>query len=421
MGFDYTFRRALSTSIVVTVIAVSVGSAFAQDQPKFELLHLWAEDIEAHALSSFSEPMRAAGVEWSEQVVETNFEGIRETFSKRLAHNVPPTASFWIGGGSAAEELIEQNVFKVIVPTRDEQPFTERLLPEILEAVKHGDGISVLPIGIHLQNFMVYNRRVLDEIGEPLPESWDDFVRAAAKARRAGYTGLSVSDQPWQLRFLLSAIMVEYLSPEEMQALASEVKIGGAQREAIRAAFRILARLEPYLNADFRDLNWKLAVDQVVQGRSMANTLGDFIAPLTFGVDTLRCALPPGNRYVTWSFDAIILTNTNDPNEILGQEQFIRTVFDSDHAARYISRKGGLPVISDFNTTPLSQCSAVSVAAWGQSETRVRLMTNEWTRSMAVISNFGQYYLNHPDTDVNKLTSELIETLEALRNNEAND
>ncbi len=174
-----------------SMIAAATCCAAEETTPQFELLHLWAEQAEQHALATLSEPMKAAGVVWSEQIVKTNFHGVRETFGERLALGIPPTAVFWIGGGPAVAELIDRGVFIEIEPVTGQGAFANLLLPEVFEAVSYGKNISVLPVGIHLQNFIVYNKRILDEIGATAPpENWDVFVSYAQKAHEAGYAGL---------------------------------------------------------------------------------------------------------------------------------------------------------------------------------------------------------------------------------------
>ncbi len=398
-----------------SMIAVATCSAAEETTPQFELLHLWAEQSEQHALAALSEPMKAAGVIWSEQIVKTNFHGVRETFGERLALDIPPTAVFWIGGGPAVAELIDRGIFTEIQPVTGQGAFANLLLPEVFEAISYGENISVLPVGIHLQNFMVYNKRILDEIcATALPENWDAFVTYAQKAHEAGYAGLSFSDQSWQLRFLIGAIMIEFLDKDEMKILVTQGEIGDAQRSAIRAAFEILDRLRPYLNTDYRDLAWIDAVGQVSEGRAMANALGDFVAPVVSDQDDVICALPPGNKYVAWSFDAIALTKTDNPAELLGQKRFIEIVSDPRNATAYIARKGGIPVFRDFEKRSLMKCAKVSLDAWENSPGTVRLMTHEWTRAMSMISNFAKGHLNNPESDIDKTLDNLFAALAEL-------
>ena len=410
-----TVSKHIRQIICPTLLLLGAETASARPEATFELLHLWAEDAEQHALSAFSEPMQAAGVEWSEHIVRTNFEGVRKTYADRVAQGVAPSATFWIGGGPAVVELVEEEVFREIVDETNTASFAERLLPEIHEAVRHGEGISVLPVGIHIQNHIVYNRNVLDEIGGSRPASWDDFLHLAERASQAGYFGISISDQAWQLRFLMGSFMAEHLSPEEMKALASNEALGLPQRTAIREAFAKLDKLRHYINPDFRNLDWADAVGHVVEGRALANSLGDFVAPLVQSQRDFVCALPPGNRYVTWSFDSIALSKTTDPPEIKGQNLFIETIFDPHNAARYISRKGGVPVVSEFDIDSLSGCAKASVEAWRGTRDHVRMTGREWTRSMALISSHAHDFLGNPELELDPIVDDLLETLEMLK------
>ncbi len=208
--------------------------------------------------------------------------------------------------------------------------------------------------------------------------------------------------------------MIEFLDKDEMKALATQGEIGDAQRSAIRAAFEILDRLRPYLNADYRDLAWIGAVGQVAEGRAMANALGDFVAPAVSGQDDVICALPPGNKYVTWSFDAIALTKTDNPAELRGQKRFVEIASDPKNATAYIARKGGVSVFREFEKPSLMNCAKVSLDAWESSPGSVRLMTHEWTRAMSMIANFAKGHLNNPDPDIDKTLDNLFAALAAL-------
>ncbi|WP_170106823.1 extracellular solute-binding protein [Rhodovulum imhoffii] len=416
-------RFSFALLIAFVTLAGGPGKAVAQDQgeARFELLHLWAEEIEAHALAAFSEPMREAGVDWSEHILRNNFRGVRETFSERLAHGIAPTAVFWIGGGDSVEVLIEQGILRGIVPQPGTEQFRQRLLPEVFEEVRYGNGLSLLPVGIHIMNYIVYDRRVLTEIGEGVPANWEDFVRLAEKAHRAGYYGLSLSDETWQLRNFLGAVLASYLNTKEMQALASRDEINEVHRRALTKSFELIKRLRPYLNPDFNNLSWAQAAAHVVEGRALAHVQGDFITPLIPNQTDFICALPPGNNYVTWAFDSIALTNTDNPSEIMGQNLFVETVLDPEHTARYISRKGGVPIEKNFSRSSLEGCALISVSAWEQSPDKVSWFAAELTESMELIASFAHDYINNPEIDVDVISGELFKTLETLQIFEPSD
>lgn len=401
-------------SFSFAVISLCCGAPHADEAAQFELLHLWSEPVERYALSAFSEPLKKQGVAWSEQIVHENFTGVSSEYAARLAHGVPPTATFWIGGGEIAEDMVRRGIFRVVSDAALDPDLKTELKPEIYQNVHNADGFMVLPVGIHLQNYAVYNLAIMAESGVESIGSWEEFIVAAEKVSEAGYIPLSTSDQLWQLRFLIGAIMVEYLTADELKDLLSNRTIGGRQRDALLKTFDILKRLAPYINDDFRDLSWADSFRHVAEGRAMANFLGDFVAPLLPSDDGFRCGLPPGNNYLTWSFDSIALTDTRDPDEIHGQDMFVKMVLDRARSVEYVARKGGVPVFRETEITPIWPCAKASIEQWEKSKTRLLLASKDWTAAMSMISGAARALLFEPERDVEPLVDELIAMLSPL-------
>lgn len=400
-------------SFSFSVMALLSGPICADDAAQIELLHLWAEPVERYALSAISDPLKNQGVIWNEQVVHENFIGVRSEYATRLAHDVPPTATFWIGGGAIAAEMVQRGIFRPVPESVVDLDLKAELRPEIYEHIHSPEGLLVLPMGIHIQNYAVYNRAIMEDSGVAGIDSWEEFVLAAEKISQAGYIPLSTSDEQWQLRFLVGAIMVEYLTSDELKDLLSRRTIGARQREALLKTFNVLKSLTPYINPDFRGLNWAESFKHVAEGRAMANFLGDFVAPLLPRDSGFHCGLPPGNDYVTWSFDSIALTATDVPAELKGQEYLARTVLDRSISADYISRKGGLPIFRDTQIARIWPCAKASLQVWDASKTRLFLASKDWTLAMSMIAGSARLLLHEPSRDVERLVDELIAMIDA--------
>lgn len=403
------------------LILAPLNSVAADEHAEFELLSLWTEHIEKHALSTFSDAMRDEGVVWSEQVTNKHFVGIKETLSTRLAHNIPPTGTQWIGGGANAQKLVELGVFKKIEISDEVDQLEKSLKPEIYASVRYDDGLSVLPVGIHLQNFIVYDQRILDEIDETIPNSWKEFIRVAERALAAGYSGLIISDQPWQLRLLIGAILVELLQPDEFRDLAENATLNNRHRVAITQYFAILKKLRPFLNLGFSDLHWADAVERLTQNKSLAIVHGDFIAPLIPDTGDYYCGLPPGNDYVIWAFDAIAFTHTNTAAGERGQKKIVEVVLNPENAMEYITRKGGVSILNSNDMSGLDACRKKSFVAWEDASARVELESKQWSQSLDVIANYSREYLNGSIDQIDPMLSDLFEAIDRLKTFEALD
>ncbi len=390
--------------------------------PRFELLHLWATPEEAYALNAFVEPVKQRGVFWSEHAVQTNFIGVRRAYAERLALFAAPTGVFWIGGNDAVSVLISQGTFRSIPFRNGSIDFGKIIRQEVLDVVRYDEeNLSLLPIGIHLQNHIIYNETILRQLSDHHPATWEEFLDIARKAKAAGYDAISMSDQRWQVRFLIGSILVEKFEPDEFVQLISQDMTKDSHRANLAEAYRVFRALKDYANTDMEDLAWNDAVGKVVEGKSLANVLGDFSSPLLPEDGNFTCDLPPGNTYVLWSLDTIALTNTIEPDEIVGQDIFTEIVGTGEHNRNYIVRKGGIPAYRNVDTSLLNTCSQQSIRKWDKAEHKFLLSSREWTQSMDIIAGVSLTLWEAPELSIETAVEETIASLRALSTHQDSD
>lgn len=402
-------------SASTVLLSGSIATADESKPPRFELLHLWATPEEAHALNAFVDPVKQRGVFWSEHAVQTNFIGVRRAYAERLALFAAPTGVFWIGGNEAVSGLIDQGTFRAIPLRNGAVDFGKIIRQEVLDVVRYDeDNLSLLPIGIHLQNHIVYNETILRQFSDHHPATWEEFLDIARKARQSGYDGISLSDQRWQIRFLIGAILVEYFEPEEFVEFVSQDIAKESYRANLAKAYEVFRALKDFANTDMEDLAWNDAVGKVVEGKSLANVLGDFSSPLLPEDGNFACDLPPGNTYVLWSLDTIALTNTSESDEVEGQDILTETVGLAEHNRNYIVRKGGIPAYRNVDTSLLNSCSQQSIGKWDKAKHKFLLSSREWTQSMDVIAGISLSLWKSPELSVAAAVEETVRSLNAL-------
>lgn len=398
------------------LLAIHTPSAFAEPteaHARFELLHLWLTDAERHALAALSDPVKAAGVHWEEHPYQSSFLGLKTEYAERIALRLPPTGTHWIAGDEL-KAMIDGGVFRLIYDRPGRPSFKSILLPEVYDVVRHRDGITALPVGIHLQNHMAYNSAIFDKLGLSPPKTWDELLNSARALKEAGYIGLTMSDQRWQLRFLFSSILTGLLPPDEFVGLLRSVEVTDEQRSKIVQAFKILDALRPYVNKDNRDLAWVKATNYLIRGEAAMAILADFASTLYAGDHHIRCRLPPQNTYLVWAFDAIALTRTDNPAEIAGQNEFIDAASSVENLGSYVGRKGGIPVYRWSKLEGINSCSRQSVAEWTNATHKIHV-GSDWSLSLNIIASIVQKFWRSGSITPEDAAEDLVVGLRNIR------
>lgn len=398
----------LMLSICAAIVLSSVAHS-KSPEPRFELLHLWSTSIERDALLTLSSPMRASGVKWVEQSITDNFLGVTIELAERIAVNDPPTGTFWIGGADL-KQMITDNIFRSITNTIADVDFSVLLRPEVYQVVKYQDGITALPLGIHIQNHAVYNKAIYHSLGLTLPKNWREFLSSAEKIKSAGYIPLSMSDQRWQIRFLFSSVLVEFLTFDQFKFFLGLDKDTdfGALREPLIEALRIFGQLRQFANSGHADMPWYETINLLLSGYAASSFLGDFSSPFFANDDRFVCEIAPGNRYLLWSFDAIALVKQVSIADQLGQDAFIKVATNPEHIANYIQKKGGIPVVESLQDNMLNSCSQRGIAIWKQTPHKIRLNFEVWQHALNAMSSVAQHYWRDPSISVETSADSMI-------------
>lgn len=375
---------------IFAIFFLLTAEARAAETPKFELLHLWLHETEVNAAAAIKDEMVARGVEWTESASRARFGGIRTEYANRLALGIPPTGVLWIGDAASAHSLVQDGVFRWIDPAEVNVDFKRLLIPEIYQELENMGGLSLLPLGIHLHNHVLYNKRILNELGVDEPRSWPEFFEMAELAKARGYYAISMSDQRFQIRFLMNSVMSGEISRDDLERMEALQKLGDEWRAPLKRIFANFIRLRNYANPDTADLSWWDATNHVVDGRAVAVFLGDFTSPLIKTPEDMSCTLGPGADYTLWSFDALALSKTDEPEEVAGQDILMDVVSNPEVMEKYIRRKGGIPAYRNVDVSKLAPCSQQSVKYWSETPGKLLLASVDWGTAIGVVATVAE-------------------------------
>ena len=368
------------------LVSILPFQAFAQEKPYVEMLHMWRTQSEQHALGAIRDPLIARGVDWYDYATENNFQGVQTEFSKRLSLDAPPTVVQWIVG----EEMIRLAQSGAIRKIPIDQSMKDRLYPEVLELVRHEDSLAGIPVGIHTQNHIVFNAKIAAQYDLEIPNTWDALISYGEQFASHDISLIAASNQQWQIRVLFNAILSSYLEPQEfMQVMSPKTNVDHLIPQ-FEKAFSVLADLKRFSNADDDDKPWEEVSRKVVEGQAFAQVLGDYIVPEYPDRSAIVCSRSPEARFIIWGMDSFVLTNTDDPDALAGQDMLVETILSPEVAAEYISRKGGVPVTNDADISRLDNCSAGIAENWANTSARIWTGGDVWRGRFSALATVAK-------------------------------
>lgn len=381
----------ISVRFIAVLLSLGLGfTAMSQESKnaihaEIEVLHLWRSQSEQRALHVFRDALINEGVSWLDSPVSENFMALQEEFSRRYAVGAPPSAVLWIVG----ENMLKLARNGIFTPIKDKDNRLKRyLLPEVYELVAMEDGLAGIPVGIHGQNFSVYNKSILERYNFEVPKTWAQLISYGPILEKDGIYLLAGSNQAWQIRTILYSILSSRLTLEEYTRLQTEGELIDDLKIKIEWAFGILRDLIKYMHPDYPDLAWEDATKLVAEGAALVQILGDYIVPEFPIIENIVCTSPPNSKYIIWGVDSFAFPKVTRKASILGQELFVKAIINKDNIIKYIKAKGGIPVIKDMQPDQLTYCHAENLKRWNGTVDRMWSGGGSWQKRLGVMGSF---------------------------------
>ena len=153
----------------------------------------------------------------------------------------------------------------------------EKVVPAMVRNMSLIDGhYYSLPINVHRNNLVWYNKAVLDKHGiDPAAlNTWDAFFKAADKLKAAGLAHPVQVGESWTLGVAFEAMMAgQGIGPYQEWING---KITSAQDPRLTEALGVLKRYLSYANADHASTTWEAAIQRLVRGEAAFCIMGDW-------------------------------------------------------------------------------------------------------------------------------------------------
>jgi glucose/mannose transport system substrate-binding protein len=189
------------------------------EAPELEIFHWWTGPGERQAADAMFAALNAAYPEVT--VVENPVAGgggvsHRVVLQGRMAAGLPPD-TFQTLGGAELKQYVDGGALEPLDDLYAELGYADVIPGPLLNAVSIDGHPYVVPLNMHIQNILYYNKTWFDELGLEGPKNFDELMAACDAIKAAGYTdsplGLGTVEN-WEAPFVLDSIILELGGPE---------------------------------------------------------------------------------------------------------------------------------------------------------------------------------------------------------------
>jgi glucose/mannose transport system substrate-binding protein len=336
------------------------ASANAEDM-KAEVIHWWTSGGESAAVKVFADEFAKAGGTWIDNAIAGGVNA-RAAAINRTVGGDPPTA-MQFNTGKQFDELVEGNMLSDVEAVAGENKW-RTLMPEaIVKATTRNGKMYAVPINIHGQNWLFYNKAVLEKAGAAEPTNWTDVFTVLDKVKAAGFIPLAFGGVKVWERNLFNAVLVGQGGAAMFEGIYGRRDAALAASAEFKAVAATYARLRGYIDPGSPGRNWNDATTLVIQGKAAMQVMGDwakgeFVAAGQTAGKEYDCTVlsNKGTGYVMGG-DVFAFPRLKDRAQVKAQLMLAKIMLESDVQIKFAQNKGSIPVRLDLDSSSLDVCA----------------------------------------------------------------
>jgi glucose/mannose transport system substrate-binding protein len=275
----------------------------------------------------------------------------------------------------------------------DQMGLRQSVFPEVLADVTRNGKVFVMPVNVHRENTMLYNRRLFEKYQLAVPETLDDLLAVCRRFKAAGVTPLVTSDQGWILRIMFNSLAVAKLGVLPYRDYFTGKRPFDAGQ--LRSVVDLFADIrDNYVNPDAGDprFDWINAAQALLNGDAAMFMHGDwakgYVAALGGSSETDFGAMSaPGTKEMfLYGVDAFALaSNARNPR---AAREFLATVASPEGQVAFNRWKGSSPIRPDIPRDQLDEIGRQTLT--DLEHARVRMLVHSrsaWEEALAAFAH----------------------------------
>ena len=352
---------------VAAAALISFGAIGAAQAQKAEVIHWWTSGGEAAAIKEFATMYTKAGGTW----VDTPIAGgggaqARTVMANRTMGGDAPTAAQY-NYGKQYEEIIKEGLLNDLDDVAKKGNW-DKLLPEkIRNAVKVNGKYFAVPVNLHNENWVWYNKAVLAKVGAKEPTNLDEMMAAMDKVKAAGgVVPLALGGQGWQEGITFRGVL---LATGGQDLYLKTFKDKDASTPGFRKAVETFKKLKGYVDPGSPGRDWNLATGMVIEGKAAFQMMGDWAkgefvnAGKTAGKE-YGCFMAGGPKMpYAIGGDVFVFPKQKAADAAVAQRKLAEMMISPEGQVAFNNKKGSIPIRTDVDTSKMDICAQAGVQA----------------------------------------------------------
>jgi glucose/mannose transport system substrate-binding protein len=345
---------------VCFALLASLGSA-ASAQQSLEVLHFWTSGGEAAALNVLKQRLEAQGVAWKDMpVAGGGGEAAMTTLRTRITGGNPPTSVSLMGFDLV--DWAKQGVLADLNGLAQTQGW-DKVVPAAVQRFSKYQGRWVAaPINIHAINWVWASKDVLAKSGvNAEPATWDDFIAAAEKVKKAGYIAIAHGGQPWQEATIFDGVALATGGVDYYRRAFVELDVKALASPTTEKVFQRMRQLRGLVDKDFSGRDWNVASGMVISGKAGFQIMGDWAkgefvaAGKEAGRDYLCFPLPGTQGTMSFLSNQFAMFKIQG-DQAAAQAKMATLIMDPPLQSAFNVLKGSMPARQDVPDAAFDAC-----------------------------------------------------------------
>jgi glucose/mannose transport system substrate-binding protein len=341
-----------------------IGVAHAQ---KAEVIHWWTSGGEAAAIKEFAAAYTKGGGTWVDTpVAGGGGSAARTVIINRTIGGDPPMAAQF-NYGKQYEEIIKEGLLNNLDDVAAKGNW-DKILPEKIKGqVKVNGHYYAVPVNLHNENWIWYNKAVLAKAGVTKdPANLDEIFAAMDKVKATGVTAVALGGQGWQENIAFRSILIATGGKDLYLKTLKNKDVSGP---GFLKAVQNFKKLKSYIDPGSPGRDWNLATGMVIDGKAGFQLMGDWAkgefinANKTAGKE-FGCFMAGGaNSPYSIGGDVFVFPRNKAAGSAETQKKLAEMMISPAVQVAFNNKKGSIPIRTDVDLSGVDICAAGGVKA----------------------------------------------------------